>query len=194
MTRTAVYRHFNAGGRLLYVGCSHDPLGRFVGHKCKSSWAYDVVRIDVEWHATKEGALAAEAAAIKRERPPFNDTWRVKSKSFWPANQGHVFICRWMKMSGFGVSYLARRLGVTQRESRKLRDGVVQIQTRKAMLICLATDGYVPLRAWDRYRFGELPILYFPSEEEAHSNFEYAKRLMVAHGAPLPLYLNGDAA
>jgi hypothetical protein len=70
--KTALYRHYDAQGALLYVGASVNPYGRFSQHKCKSKWAYDVRRIEIEWFSCRSEAQDAEKAAIKSERPKYN--------------------------------------------------------------------------------------------------------------------------
>src|SRR5262245_22952797 len=70
--RYHVYRHFDQGGRLLYVGCSLNPLCRLKVHKSMSSWFDRIARLEIERHPTKEAALAAEEQAVKIEKPEFN--------------------------------------------------------------------------------------------------------------------------
>lgn len=64
MMHTALYRHYDASGELLYVGCSHDALARFGQHRTYSAWAQSVVRIELEWFGSRVEALRAERAAI----------------------------------------------------------------------------------------------------------------------------------
>jgi hypothetical protein len=71
----AVYQHFGAFGRLLYVGISTNPRQRQRPHAGDarygepSPWAVDVVRIAAEWHPTYEEAAVAEIRAIASEQP-----------------------------------------------------------------------------------------------------------------------------
>jgi predicted GIY-YIG superfamily endonuclease len=69
-----LYRHFDQGGRLLYVGASVSPLRRLLQHQhCLGArWFDRIVRIEIERFATREAALAAEKQAIKIEKPEFN--------------------------------------------------------------------------------------------------------------------------
>lgn len=69
--RTALYRLFDAEGRLLYVGIAFNPRSRWAGHSSKSWWK-DVAEKRVEWHATRHEALAAERLAIVDELPLYN--------------------------------------------------------------------------------------------------------------------------
>lgn len=69
---TELYRQFSATGELLYVGISNNTIHRFRGHLRYSSWADEVVRIEIQRFATREGALTAETAAILSEKPRYN--------------------------------------------------------------------------------------------------------------------------
>jgi excinuclease UvrABC nuclease subunit len=66
-----VYRHFDGDGRLLYVGCSLNPIMRLQQHR-RSCWFDQIARVDIERHATRREALAAEATAIRLENPKYN--------------------------------------------------------------------------------------------------------------------------
>lgn len=72
MTRTALYRHFDASGALLYVGISVQPLIRLAAHVWSSMWAADVATVKIEWFETRTAAEHAEWAAIKNEAPRCN--------------------------------------------------------------------------------------------------------------------------
>lgn len=70
--RTALYRHFDDGGVLLYVGITNNPEARVALHAYHAEWLAYSARCDVEWHEDRPAALAAERAAIRDERPLFN--------------------------------------------------------------------------------------------------------------------------
>lgn len=72
MTRTALYRHFDSAGSLLYVGISNDALRRLCQHKERSHWQPQIARVEVEWLPDREAALKAEADAIVSENPAWN--------------------------------------------------------------------------------------------------------------------------
>lgn len=72
MSRTALYRHFDAAGALLYVGISLSAMQRLAAHKTTSHWFGKIARVDIEWHASRAASLRAEAAAIAGEAPLFN--------------------------------------------------------------------------------------------------------------------------
>jgi hypothetical protein len=54
--RTALYRHFDADGRLLYVGISMQ----------------DIATVRIEWFYSRKEALQAELRAITTENPAHN--------------------------------------------------------------------------------------------------------------------------
>ena len=76
MKRTAVYRIFDADGRLLYVGVSRSPLYRMAGH-ARSEWAREAESIDIDWFSTEHEAREAEASAIQSEQPIWNRTGKI---------------------------------------------------------------------------------------------------------------------
>lgn len=75
---TRLYRHYGAGGVLLYVGVSLSAVIRLYQHRT-SSWIHDVVRVDIQTYPTRAAALAAECEAIKCEKPMHNKTHSSKT-------------------------------------------------------------------------------------------------------------------
>lgn len=71
-TRTALYRHFDGDGRLLYVGISLAPFRRLSSHRHASHWSESIRNIAVEWFPDRAQALSAEFAAITTEKPLHN--------------------------------------------------------------------------------------------------------------------------
>jgi DNA-binding transcriptional regulator YhcF (GntR family)/predicted GIY-YIG superfamily endonuclease len=67
--RFALYRLFDAADRLLYVGISANPEGRFAQHAASRSWWPDVARTTITWLADRTEAERAEANAIAAENP-----------------------------------------------------------------------------------------------------------------------------
>lgn len=72
MAQTALYRHFDPDGRLLYVGMSLSPIARLRQHIDASSWAERIATVKVQWFATREEAHEAERDAIRAEDPAHN--------------------------------------------------------------------------------------------------------------------------
>jgi hypothetical protein len=77
---TALYRHFDGEGRLLYVGISLSPTYRLSQHRVSSSWFVRISRISVEWFHNRDTALEAERRAIKAEKPEYNIVHKVNAK------------------------------------------------------------------------------------------------------------------
>ena len=69
---TDLYRLYDQAGRLLYIGISNNVHNRIRTHRVDKYWGPLIARISIEHHATRAGALAAEAHAISRERPHHN--------------------------------------------------------------------------------------------------------------------------
>lgn len=82
---TALYRHFDKAGTLLYVGVSFDPLHRFKQHcgdnKC---WVDDIASMTLERFDNRFEALQAEKRAIKNELPKYN----IAHNAFPPLTNG----------------------------------------------------------------------------------------------------------
>lgn len=69
---TALYRFFDEGGVLLYVGITADVGIRWDAHERRKPWWPQVSRKTVEWFDTRPKARAAELIAISSERPLYN--------------------------------------------------------------------------------------------------------------------------
>jgi hypothetical protein len=74
--RTALYRHYDDHGTLLYVGISLCAIGRLAQHKQGARWFEFIAKIEVEWFDTREEAEAAERLAIQTLGPVFNNLHR----------------------------------------------------------------------------------------------------------------------
>lgn len=70
--RTALYRHYDAEGVLLYVGIAVSVVGRLAQHAKGSHWSSRIAQITVEWFDSREQAEDAERAAIVDEAPMYN--------------------------------------------------------------------------------------------------------------------------
>lgn len=70
--KTALYRHLDKNGRLLYVGISLDATARLKDHMHVSSWKGDIAMVVISWFETRKEALDAEKKAIVNERPLYN--------------------------------------------------------------------------------------------------------------------------
>lgn len=72
-TETALYRFYDEKDRLLYVGITDTLLGRVGAHILGSSWMDYAARSTIKRYPDRKEASEAETAAIKTERPLFND-------------------------------------------------------------------------------------------------------------------------
>ncbi len=72
MSRTVLYRYFDAENRLLYVGISDSWSRRAEQHKRHSHWFPQMARLETEWHENRAAACAAETKAIRTESPLHN--------------------------------------------------------------------------------------------------------------------------
>lgn len=68
---SCVYRLFDIGGNLLYVGMTTNPASRLPSHKRKA-WGHLIASHTEEWHPNRRDALAAERSAIHHENPTHN--------------------------------------------------------------------------------------------------------------------------
>lgn len=78
--RTSLYRHFDASGRLLYVGIAKDPAARTEQHRYHSEWFRFVAGTKTEWLANRGQAEVAEREAITSESPVFNQTHNKQNR------------------------------------------------------------------------------------------------------------------
>lgn len=69
---TAVYRLYDGGGVLLYIGATYNPDRRLTDHRRKP-WGPTIARRTVRWYSTRDEAIQAEEAAIAAEHPPHNE-------------------------------------------------------------------------------------------------------------------------
>lgn len=69
---TELYRCFDEGGALLYVGVAISAKARLQSHKRYAAWFDQLARVTVETYPTRDAALDAERTAIAAERPRHN--------------------------------------------------------------------------------------------------------------------------
>lgn len=103
--RHAVYRHKSKAGLTLYIGVSSRPLRRLWEHRARSEWAREVATTDISWFDTRDEALAAEAEAIRKEKPAHNRVHNI-----CVAHAGHVADV----VSAIGPALISARLGLSR--------------------------------------------------------------------------------
>jgi predicted GIY-YIG superfamily endonuclease len=69
---TALYRHFDSEGKLLYVGVSLSAVARLAQHRDNSHWYRRIANMTTEWHPNRDAALKAERHAVRTENPECN--------------------------------------------------------------------------------------------------------------------------
>ena len=69
---TELYRHYDAEGKLLYVGISLSAVIRLAAHKHSSEWFDRIAMVKIERFQNRRAALVAERAAILTEDPEYN--------------------------------------------------------------------------------------------------------------------------
>lgn len=72
----AVYRLYDAEGKVLYIGSSYDPDARYRAHREKA-WGQRIARRAIKWCGDRETAYREEAAAILAENPPCNQYGKI---------------------------------------------------------------------------------------------------------------------
>lgn len=98
---TALYRHFNADGVLLYVGIATHHVARLQQHAKDAHWSKDIRRVTVEMLPDRWAALSAEEAAIKKEKPRHNVVHNQKYRPRRPVpikaqnKKKTVFVTEW---------------------------------------------------------------------------------------------------
>jgi excinuclease UvrABC nuclease subunit len=70
--RTELYRHYDADDQLLYIGVSSNTKTRLTQHPGR--WRKTVARTEITEFNDRLEAAAAEAEAIRTEKPKFNIT------------------------------------------------------------------------------------------------------------------------
>ena len=70
--RTAIYRLFDEGDRIIYVGISNNPRARWEGHAADKPWWADVATREIEWFETRADAERAERQEISAHSPRWN--------------------------------------------------------------------------------------------------------------------------
>lgn len=92
MEQHALYRFYDDGGQLLYVGITDEPGRRFAQHAAKKVWWRDVRGISIDWYDDREQVKAAERRAIRVERPVHN-LQRAQPRPVEEKRCGHCVEC-----------------------------------------------------------------------------------------------------
>jgi len=143
MKRTAVYRHYNADGELLYVGMSANPTRRLSEHNSRSGRRNEVARVDIDWFDSKEAAAAVEAQAVRELKPRDN----AVGPRFQKQSKTDSYLSQYLIGHKITQSEFAAQIGVTQATVSRLCSGKTP-SLRLAAKIHDATAGAVPFETW----------------------------------------------
>lgn len=102
---TKLYRHYDADGKLLYVGITATILKRVVAHE-RSDWADQIATITIQSYASRQEAEDAEQDAVVAENPLYNKNLRSK----WGVNE-----VREIRAALRGTADRMRREGVSEK-------------------------------------------------------------------------------
>jgi DNA-binding XRE family transcriptional regulator/predicted GIY-YIG superfamily endonuclease len=125
---TALYRHFDSDGRLLYVGIALNVFRRTREHE-SSSWFASIQRIEVEHFSSRKDAEAAERAAIKNEKPVYNESFARSGSCAVPA------LREFRRSRRMTSDEAAAILGVSGQAWRTWEKGTRRIEAERAVLI-----------------------------------------------------------
>ena len=79
-----LYRHWDAEGRLLYVGRTHDLHTRHLTHRSSSPWFGEIAEITIQAFDSRWEAAKAERVAIHTENPLHNQRGKPEQPSEEP--------------------------------------------------------------------------------------------------------------
>ena len=118
--QTALYRHFDAEGRLLYVGVAANPLRRLAQHEKHAAWFGAVAEIKIEWFASRPKALRAELSAIGKEQPLHNVVHQVPQAAAQPDPSDQIgatirAINAWLIETGISINTAAKAAKISER-------------------------------------------------------------------------------
>ncbi len=144
----AVYRHVNAAGEALYIGCSANPLQRTQDHASTAPWALQIARIDVMWFRDRKSAFEAEARLIQEEKPIYNGIKRTSVKVSYPPSQA---LADYLTATGLKKPEAAELFGISRVYIYGLLNGERDPSTAVAERIQRVTNGAVPVSSWGNH-------------------------------------------
>ena len=114
-----LYRHFDSGGALLYVGVSLSAVGRLASHQRQSGWAPDIARVEIETLPDRASALRAEKEAIANESPQFNIMHQAKRPLVANDTSGGKTLVEKIQLSRLPLKDLAKLAEVDYQTMRR---------------------------------------------------------------------------
>ena len=79
----SLYCYYNQEGDLLYVGISHNALGRLAQHARQQGWYEDIAYVTLQHFDNKPAAEAAELMAIRTQKPRYNRHGFIGARERW---------------------------------------------------------------------------------------------------------------
>lgn len=145
---TALYRHYDADGVLLYVGISRSVTARLAQH-ADSPWDHLIARVEVERFATREEAEEAEREAIKNERPIYNRTHNGRWLAPAEVPDGEYSLADYLKAAGMNQTDFAALVPTNQANICRWCAGLIP-KPQFIKRIDELTEGKVPPAVWFR--------------------------------------------
>ncbi|VVP18264.1 hypothetical protein PS893_03689 [Pseudomonas fluorescens] len=139
---TALYRHFDAEKRLLYVGISLSASRRLSQHMRDSKWARTITSIEIEHFETRSQAVEAEQRAIVDEKPLWNVLHNLaEAAQSSPASIGNTRKLRPEEVM-FDYGNVARNIVTTGAKVEQ----ILELVTEARIDGLLETDRFISLR------------------------------------------------
>lgn len=113
-----VYRCYDEDGRLIYVGCTVDPVGRLAHHRANAWWGHQISTVRNIVFPNKDYALTREREAIGEERPRWNVRGRWNHRGLWSAGDYEDYYTAVVMYAG-GSAYNASHLERVKNEARQ---------------------------------------------------------------------------
>lgn len=151
MTRTALYRHYDAAGALLYVGITDCLTERDKQHRATAHWHGEVMRTETQWCDGRQAALIAEWEAIRDENPIHNKR-RAPPACLMPVAEKRSYhqqaLGAFFARKKGQQATLAKAVGISASYMSELLTGRRVPSLDVALRISAATGGAVSLRSW----------------------------------------------
>lgn len=176
----AVYRHLNANGETLYIGCSAAPSTRFDVHRSQSPWAREVTRIDVQWFDTLAEARRVESQLIHAERPPMNKEWQGINDI---QTLGQSRFMEWQRETGVTAAQVAKCLGVSIPALERILTHRLGVHADRRHQLALVTRGRVAASDWIKRDVIDAPA---PTPEEMAANIQQSLDWLTRYSKAVP--------
>jgi len=109
-----VYRIFDRTGRLIYVGCSHDPETRMYTHRRIMWWAPQIARIKMTVHPSKDAGHLTERSIIDTENPRWNVKGKWANRNNWSRDDAADYLKALTLHPDAGGDFSDRRIRMAQ--------------------------------------------------------------------------------